>query len=215
MPFSCSIVMLFRLPSVLPPRLSISSLLRIPGRIKNFSISFLPISMASKPSDISVVFLDVDGVLTNGSIFVSEHTTFRSYSVLDGMGLKLLIAAGIHIVVISGGSGHSITRRLTGLGISAVYTKITDKLSIVKEVLTQLSLDRSQACFLGDDINDVEAMSYCGLSFAPLNAHSSALSAATHRSSFAGGDGFVRYVADLLLATRTDTLSIVKTLTND
>lgn len=171
--------------------------------------------MSSQISDIAVLFLDVDGVLTNGLIYTSDSSTYRAYSVLDGMGIKLLLAAGIEIVVISGGSGSSILNRLTTLGIKHAYTNISHKLSIVQQVLSQLSLKPSQACFLGDDVNDVEAMTFCGLSFAPLNAHSSALSAATYRTSIRGGEGFVRYVADLILAARPDLLTVVNTITND
>lgn len=171
--------------------------------------------MSSKVSDISVVFLDVDGVLTNGQIYVSEDSIFRSYSVLDGMGIKLLLASGIQIVVVSGGGGGSITRRLRSLGITHIYTEISHKLPVVQQVLARLSVNPSRACFLGDDINDVECMTFCGYSFAPTNAHPSALLAATHCPPIAGGQGFVRHIADLILSNRKDTLMLSHSLTNE
>ena len=171
--------------------------------------------MHSDFSDIKLVFLDVDGVLTNGTIQVSDHSTSRSYSVLDGMGIKLLLASGIDIVVISGGSGRSITNRLNKLGITNVYTGISCKLPLVQDLLTKYSLLPHQACYLGDDINDLECMTYCGLSFAPQNAHPSVLSAATYTPPFEGGNGFVRHVADLLLPPGHDPLLSSHSFSND
>ncbi len=159
-----------------------------------------PPELLLKAQGIRVVFLDVDGVLTDGGLFITEAgETIKRFNTLDGHGLKLLQRAGITPAVITGRDSKPLRLRLAALGIEHVHYGTEDKRPAAEETLKALSLDWTQAAGMGDDWPDLAVMRRCALACAPLNAHQEVKAIAHHVTQVPGGSGAVRELCDLLL----------------
>lgn len=150
--------------------------------------------------DVRVAFFDVDGVLTDGGVYFSEHgETLKRFSILDGYGLKLLRAAGITPAVITGRDSKPLRVRLEALGIEHVRYGTEDKLPAAQAMLALLGLNWTQAAAIGDDWPDLPVLSHVGFAAAPANAHVEVRAIAHHVTAARGGDGAAREFCDLLL----------------
>jgi 3-deoxy-D-manno-octulosonate 8-phosphate phosphatase (KDO 8-P phosphatase) len=150
--------------------------------------------------NVRVAFFDVDGVLTDGGIYFSEHgETLKRFSVLDGQGLKLLRAAGIVPAVITGRDSKPLRARLEALGIQHVRYGTEDKLPAAQAMLTLLGCDWSQVAAIGDDWPDLPVLTRAALAVAPLNAHAEVRAVAHYVTQARGGEGAAREFCDLLL----------------
>ena len=151
-------------------------------------------------SRIRAIALDVDGVLTNGLVRIDDHgLESKELSFADIMGVSLGRRAGITFALVSGEGGSLLDAIAAKLAIEDVYSDCRDKAAAVRDLAVRHGLDLADICFVGDDVNDVSAMSICGLAFAPRTAHPSALAAATRVTEHAAGAGAVREVVDELL----------------
>ena len=149
---------------------------------------------------IRVAFFDVDGVLTDGGLYLSgEGETLKRFHILDGLGLKLLDRAGITPAVITGRDSPALRHRLDALGVRNVHYNTEDKLPAAQKVLAQLGLDFPQAAAIGDDWPDLPVLRRCAFSAAPANAHAQVKAQVRHVTSASGGYGAVREFCDLLL----------------
>jgi 3-deoxy-D-manno-octulosonate 8-phosphate phosphatase (KDO 8-P phosphatase) len=149
---------------------------------------------------IRVAFFDVDGVMTDGGILMSdEGETLKRFHILDGLGLKLLQRAGITPVVITGRDSKPLRRRLEALGVQRVYYGTEDKLPAAREALAQLGLDWAQAAAMGDDWPDLPVLRRAALAVAPPHAHIEVRACARHVTQAAAGQGAAREFCDLLL----------------
>ena len=149
---------------------------------------------------VQVLFLDVDGVLTDGGLLMSEQgETIKRFHTLDGHGIKLLQRCGIQVAVITGRDSPTLRLRMAQLGIAHVHYGTEDKLPAAQRTLQALGLDWSQAAAMGDDWPDVPVLSRCALAVAPPNAHAEVLALAHWVTPRDGGHGAVRDVCDLLL----------------
>jgi 3-deoxy-D-manno-octulosonate 8-phosphate phosphatase (KDO 8-P phosphatase) len=158
---------------------------------------------ATPLSDIRLLVLDVDGVLTDGRLrYAASGEVEKLFHVRDGYGVKSVLAAGITVAVISGRNSAAVTRRCEELGIRHVYQGIEDKTSAWKELLGSLDIEPRQCACVGDDEPDVPLMRQAGLAVAVLDAHPTAAAAAHRRTRLPGGAGAVREVCDWLLAAR-------------
>ena len=143
---------------------------------------------------------DVDGVLTDGRLYISEAgETVKAFQVLDGHGLKLLAQAGITPVVITGRDSPAVRRRVADLGLRHAYYGVHDKLGQAAEVLAELGVDWDELAVIGDDWPDLPLLLRAGFACAPAQAHIEARAAAHHVTAAAGGDGAAREFCDLLL----------------
>ena len=159
-----------------------------------------PPEMLLLAQGIRVLFLDVDGVLTDGGLYFTETgEAIKRFHTLDGHGLKLLQLAGITPVVISGRDSQPLRLRLTDLGIEHGYCGVKDKLSVAQQALKQLGLDWGHGAAMGDDWPDLTVMRRCALASAPPNAHEEVRAAAHYVTRARGGEGAVRELCDLLL----------------
>lgn len=159
-----------------------------------------PPELLLKAQDIRVVFFDVDGVLTDGGLYFSEHgETLKRFNTLDGQGLKLLQRAGITPVVITGRDSRPLRLRLAALGITHAHFGTEDKLPAAEATLKTLGLDWSQAAAMGDDWPDLPVTSRCAFACAPVNAQIELVARAHYVTQVEGGDGAVRELCDLLL----------------
>jgi 3-deoxy-D-manno-octulosonate 8-phosphate phosphatase (KDO 8-P phosphatase) len=153
-----------------------------------------------KAQGIKIVFFDVDGVLTDGSLLYSETgETLKRFNTLDGHGLKLLQKAGITPAVISGRDSKPLRKRLEALGVVHTHFGTEDKAPAAEKTLHALGLHWSQAAAMGDDWPDLPLLHRAAFACAPGNAHVEVLAAAHHVTAAHGGSGAVRELCDLLL----------------
>lgn len=159
-----------------------------------------PPELLLKAQGIRVVFFDVDGVLTDGSLYFTEAgETIKRFNTLDGHGLKLLQRAGITPAVITGRDSQPLRLRLQALGIEHVHFGTEDKRPAAEQTLKMLGLAWEQAAAMGDDWPDLPVMRRCALACAPHNAHAEAKAIAHYVTQARGGDGAARELCDLLL----------------
>lgn len=163
------------------------------------ALQFAP-DLLLKAQNVRVLFLDVDGVLTDGGLLFSEQgETLKRFNTLDGHGIKLLQKAGITTAVVTGRDSAPLRLRLQQLGVTHVRYGTEDKFPAAQSILDELGLDWSQAAAMGDDWPDLPMLSRSALASAPSNAHAECLAIADFVAPYAGGQGAVRAVCDLLL----------------
>ena len=162
-------------------------------------LNFAP-ALLLRAQGVKVAFFDVDGVLTDGGLYMSEQgETLKRFNTLDGHGLKLLQKAGITPAIITGRDSPALRARLQALGIVHAHFGTEDKRPAAEITLKTLSLDWAQAAAIGDDWPDLPVMRRAALSCAPANAHAEVLAQAHYVTAAAGGQGAARAFCDLLL----------------
>ncbi|KXU34911.1 HAD family hydrolase [Cephaloticoccus capnophilus] len=155
---------------------------------------------------IRLFAMDVDGVLTDGTVQIaSDGTEAKVFSILDGMGLVRLARAGITTAWISGRPSEATTRRARELGIPHLIQGRTDKLAALSELAARLRLSPEHCAYMGDDDIDAPAISWAGVGIAAPEAMPSALDAANYVPARAAGRGAVREVCEHILGAHRGT----------
>jgi 3-deoxy-D-manno-octulosonate 8-phosphate phosphatase (KDO 8-P phosphatase) len=158
---------------------------------------------------VRLLVLDVDGVLTDGRLYYGARgEALKVFHARDGLGLKLLAAAGITVAVISGRRSGMTGRRCRELGVRHLMQGVEDKLAAFHQLRGRLGMSTSVCACVGDDVPDVPLMREVGLSFAVADAHPQARSAAHVITQLPGGRGAVREVCDYLLEARRHAAAI-------
>ncbi len=167
------------------------------------SLTFAPellLLAQGRAGAMRAAIFDVDGVLTDGSLYIGEQgEVFKAFSVLDGQGLKLLMAAGIVPIVITGRDSAAVRQRVAELGLPHAVYGAKDKLLVAQAKLAELGLDWPDVAVIGDDWPDLPLLLRAGFSAAPPNAHAEVLAVVHHVTTQAGGRGAARELCDLLL----------------
>ena len=159
-----------------------------------------PPELLLRAQGVRVAFFDVDGVLTDGGLYISEAgETLKRFNSLDGHGLKLLQRAGITPAVITGRDSLALRTRLRALGVTHAHYGTEDKRPAAEQTLHALGLDWSQAAVIGDDWPDLAVMQRCAFACAPAQAHAEVRARVHHITTAAGGHGAAREFCDLLL----------------
>lgn len=159
-----------------------------------------PPGLLLKAQGIKVAFFDVDGVLTDGGLYLSEQgETLKRFNTLDGHGLKMLQKAGITPAVITGRDSLPLRSRLAALGITHAHYGTEDKRPAAVATLKALGLDWAQAAAMGDDWPDLPVMRRAAFCCAPADAHAEVKAIAHHVTSTRGGHGAAREFCDVLL----------------
>jgi 3-deoxy-D-manno-octulosonate 8-phosphate phosphatase (KDO 8-P phosphatase) len=149
---------------------------------------------------MKAAIFDVDGVLTDGRLYIGEHgETVKAFSTLDGHGLKLLARGGIVPVVITGRDSPAVRRRVADLGLPHAVYGASDKLAVATTLLATLGVDWPDVAAIGDDWPDLPLLMRAGFACAPANAHAEVKAVAHHVTQAAGGHGAARELCDLLL----------------
>ncbi len=149
---------------------------------------------------VKAAVFDVDGVLTDGRLFIGENgESFKAFSALDGHGLKLLAQGGITPLVITGRDSPAVRRRIADLGLPHAVYGAQDKLAAATALLQALSLDWPDLAVMGDDWPDLPLMTRAAFACAPANAHAEVRAIAHHVTAACGGNGAARECCDLLL----------------
>ena len=149
---------------------------------------------------IRLVLFDVDGVLTDGTLYIGpEGEVFKAFNAKDGVAISLLKKHGIEVGIISGKASKALDFRIKQLGIDHAITGCSDKLSALHALITKTRCNLGQIAFVGDDIIDIAVMKKVALSIAPADAHSLAIDAAHYVSLAKGGEGVARESAEYIL----------------
>jgi 3-deoxy-D-manno-octulosonate 8-phosphate phosphatase (KDO 8-P phosphatase) len=149
---------------------------------------------------VKLMIFDVDGVLTDGRIYISERgEEFKAFNTLDGHGLKLLAKGGITPIVITGRDSPAVRKRVADLGIAHAVYGAHDKLAAAASVMTSLQIGWHALAVMGDDWPDLPLMTRAAFACAPSNAHIEVKAVAHHVTATAGGHGAARECCDLLL----------------
>ncbi len=170
---------------------------------------------------IRLVVLDVDGVMTDGGIYLGatdsgERVEFKRFEIQDGLGIRLLQEAGITCAVVTGRESHSVRLRAAELGIAECHQDPTAaKLRIVRDLLERLGVGWEETAFLGDDLPDLAVMRRVGLPAAVGNAAPEARASALWQGERRGGHGAVREFAEALLGGRGEWAERVEAYVRD
>src|SRR5437870_6783635 len=160
----------------------------------------MPESPQDKLSLVRLIAMDVDGVLTDGGIYLDgkESESKRSH-IADGLGIQLAVQAGLVVVWISGRESDVVQRRADELGVTHLYQKTSNKSAVLAELIGKYSLNQSNIAYVGDDLNDLPAFSLAGVKFAPANAVTEIKALADFVTEKSGGEGAIREVCDVIL----------------
>lgn len=158
---------------------------------------------SSRP--IKALFFDVDGVLTDGRVYIDDRgRELKVFDTKDGHGVKMAIAAGLHVVWISGRESLATSRRARDLGVRDCYQRVADKEALYRKLCRKWSIDAGETAAIGDDEPDVPLLEAAGFSACPADAAPAARAAAKVVLEHAGGRGAVReFVERVLLLNRS------------
>jgi len=149
---------------------------------------------------IKAAIFDVDGVLTDGTIWITEAgETLKNFNVLDGQGLLMLRKGGIVPIVITGRDSAAVRRRVSDLGLAHAAFGASDKVAAAEAILQPLGIAWGDVAVIGDDWPDLPLFDRAGFACAPANAHAEARGAAAYVTEHSGGRGAAREFCDLLL----------------
>lgn len=155
--------------------------------------------------DITTFILDVDGVLTDGSVLVTTSgEMLRRMNVKDGYALKTALMKGYNVCIISGGSNEGVRDRLKGLGVTDIYLGAHHKEEPLGEYLDIHGINPENALYMGDDVPDIPAMKMVALATCPQNAVAEVKAICDYVSHKNGGEGCVRDIIEQVLKVRGD-----------
>ncbi|MGE4518151.1 MAG: KdsC family phosphatase [Desulfobacteraceae bacterium] len=150
-----------------------------------------------------LLLLDVDGILTDGTItYTSSGEELKSFSVKDGLGIRLLQSAGIKTAVVTARKSEMVSRRCRELGINPVFQNISKKNEVVEIIEKELDIKRENICCMGDDLIDIPVMKLCGIPVTVPGSCTEVKNAASYVTSDYGGKGAVREVCELILKSK-------------
>jgi 3-deoxy-D-manno-octulosonate 8-phosphate phosphatase (KDO 8-P phosphatase) len=164
---------------------------------------------------IQAVFLDIDGVITDGKVIMHPSGEFlRNMSTRDGYAIKKAANSDVLVFVISGGSSESMRKRLEFLDVKEIHLSVKNKVEVLNSLLKKYSLTKEQALYMGDDIPDYEVMQEVGISACPKDACNEILGIADYVSHKKGGNGAVRDVLEQLLKIKSKWMNEFTTQSN-
>lgn len=154
---------------------------------------------------VTTFVFDVDGVLTDGTLFVlPEAVMARRMNIKDGYALQLAVKKGYNVVIISGGNSPEVQERLNKLGVTDVYMRVEDKDSLLRNYMHLKNVSVGEVLFMGDDIPDYEVMKNVGLPCCPADAVTEIKGISKYISPYKGGEGCARDVIEKVLKLRDD-----------
>lgn len=161
------------------------------------------LSLAPRARRIALAIFDVDGVMTDGRIYLGESgEEMKAFNVLDGHGIKLLRESGIEVAILSGRRARCTERRAAELGIPHVIQGAGEKLPVFFKLLENLNLSPDQAFYMGDDLVDIPVLEACGMAFTVPDAPAEVKRVAHHVTRRRGGEGAVRDACETLMRLR-------------
>ena len=156
--------------------------------------------LSDRLQKIQLLLLDVDGVLTDGTIIYNDSDMeTKIFNAKDGFGIRLLMDNEIQVGIVTGRSSRALQCRCENLGIRLVFDGISDKALALEEIIRQTGRDIQEIAFMGDDLPDLPIMNRVGFSIAVADAHVHVRSQADIVTSACGGHGAVREICEAIL----------------
>ena len=156
-----------------------------------------------KAKNIRIVIFDVDGVLTDGSLYLTDAgEEIKAFNSRDGHGMKMLKASGIELAIITARESRSVRLQAENLNISLLYQGEKNKLKVFESLITKLGLGKSSCAYVGDDLIDLPVMTRCGLSICVPSAPALVKKHAHYVTNSEGGHGAVREVCELIMLSQ-------------
>jgi len=159
--------------------------------------------LENKLKKIKLLLLDVDGVLTDGSIIYNDSgEEIKVFNVRDGLGIRLLIEAGIQVCIITGRKSDALQHRCKNLGIDHIFQGVRDKGSLLDLIFKQTGATSDETAFIGDDLLDLSIMNLVETPIAVSDAHDSVIKKASIVTTAKGGKGAVREISEAILRAK-------------
>ncbi|MBY0243931.1 MAG: HAD-IIIA family hydrolase [Sphingobacteriaceae bacterium] len=156
---------------------------------------------------ITTFVFDVDGVLTDGSIQVTETGEgLRTFNIKDGYAMQLAVKKGYHVCIISGGDGIAMRKRFENLGIKSIFLGVGDKVKVYQDFLAKHQIQKHQVLYMGDDIPDLKVIQLVGIATCPADAVTEIKAVSHFISPFNGGKMAVRDVIEKTLKVQQNWL---------
>ena len=172
-------------------------------------------SLTASLQKIKLLALDVDGVLTDGSIYISPAgEVFKGFNAKDGMGISCALRSGLQIAVITGRQSPIVERRCEELGITLLQQGVKDKRLALQQMAQKLGLVQEEIAYMGDDLNDIPAFKASGLNLVPADAAIEVMAVADIITKASGGRGAVREAITMILAAQDNWNVIVNSYLN-
>ena len=149
--------------------------------------------------------MDVDGVLTDAGMYYSESgDEWKKFNTRDGMGIKLLQKAGLITAIVTQERTRLVARRAEKLAIPELHQGVMDKLTVIRDMAMRYGISLRQVAYVGDDINDIEALKAVGFSAAPADGLPQVLEIVDYICRQKGGEGAVRELVEMILLSRNE-----------
>jgi len=159
--------------------------------------------LLEKASHIRLLILDVDGVLTDGSLFVGDDgQEYKAFNSRDGHGIKMLQKHGVIVAIITGRTSKVVEHRMQNLGVSHVYQGKLEKLPAYEELAAKLNIPAAETAYVGDDVVDLPVMRKVGLAIAVQDAHPLVRTHSHWQTPSSGGRGAARDVCEMLMEAK-------------
>lgn len=159
--------------------------------------------LASRCAPIELVVIDVDGVLTDGTIVIDDHgVESKHFYVRDGSAISLWRKAGKRVAILSGRQAACVDVRAAELGISPVIQGAAHKAKPFRSLVGELGFETGQTCYIGDDLADLPALAIAGLAACPADAAPEVRCVAHFVSTYPGGRGAVRDIVEFILKSQ-------------
>lgn len=156
-----------------------------------------------KARQIKTVIFDVDGVLTDGSLFIGDDgQEYKAFNSRDGHGMKMLQKVGVTIAIITGRTSQVVQHRIRDLGIKHVYQGQHDKTQAFRDLLKTLNISAEECAYVGDDVVDLPVMTQVGLAIAVQDAHPMVVRHAHWQTPNSGGRGAGRDVCEMIMEAK-------------
>ncbi|GAB4058625.1 phenylphosphate carboxylase subunit delta [Uliginosibacterium sediminicola] len=161
------------------------------------------LSARNKAAQLRLMAFDVDGVLTDGSLFFTPNgDEIKAFSSLDGHGLKMLAQAGIELAIITGRRSRMVELRAANLGITHLFQGVEDKRAVMRALREQLGISRDASGYMGDDVVDLPILLDCGFAATVGDGHRFVREHVDFVASAGGGRGAVRELSDFILSAQ-------------
>lgn len=160
-------------------------------------------TVLEKAKNIRLLICDVDGVLTDGKIYIgNDGELFKAFNVKDGLGIKMLLANGIDVAILTARSSKILDQRTKELGITNVLQGQRDKVKGLQVLAENSGVSYEEMAYIGDDLPDYAVIQKVGLAACPNDANQTIQQLCEFKSCFAGGDGAVRELAEFILKSQ-------------
>jgi len=156
--------------------------------------------MLEKFKKIKLLLLDVDGVLTDGSIIYDDMgSQIKIFNAKDGLGIRLVMLAGVQVGIATGRRSQALVHRCENLGISLIFEGLISKIDVLNAIFQRTGIPPDEIAFVGDDLVDLPLMKHVGVSIAVSDAHEIVISHADMVTKASGGKGAVREICETIL----------------